>query len=124
MYSEKFDAAWQTNQPVTSVPLRWQKGLALTSGDSPDLILVRTQILGKQILTTTLALYETLPGVLTVETPLNASLDAILIDQQSLTTHAALLRGNVQREKVVERGISRWRWTIRTFGAALPQERR
>jgi len=122
VYSEKFDAAWKTNQPVTSVPLRWLKGLALTSGDSPDLILARTQILGKQVFTTTLALYETLPGVLTVETPLSASLDAILIDQQSLTSREALLRGNVQREKIVERGISRWRWTIRTFGAVLPTE--
>ena len=122
VYSEKFDAAWQTSQPVTTVPLRWQKDLALTSGDSPDLILARTQILGNQLLTTTLAFYETLPGALTVETPLTASLDAILIDQQSLTSHEALLRGNVQREKIVERSISRWRWTIRTIGAALPTE--
>ncbi len=118
VYSEEFDAAWQTSQPVTTVPIRWQKDLALTSSESPDLILARSQIIGKQILTTTLALYETLPGVLTVETPLNASLDAILIDQQSLTSHDALLRGNVQRQKIVERGISRW--TIRTLGATLP----
>jgi len=122
VYSEEFDAAWQTSQPVATVPLHWQKGLALTSGDSPDLILARTQIIGKQILTTTLALYETLPSVLTVETPLHASLDAILIDQQSLTSHEVLLRGNVQREKIVEQGISRWRWTIRTVGATLPTE--
>ena len=118
VYSEKFDAAWQTSQSVTTVPLRWQQGLALPYSDSPDLILARTQILGNQVLTTTLAFYETLPGVLSLETPLNASLDAILIDQQSLTSHEALLRGNVQRQKIAERGISRW--TIRTTKAGPP----
>ncbi len=116
VYSEKFDAAWQTSQSVTTVPLRWQQDLALSSGDSPDLILARTQILGNQILTTTMALYETLPGVITVETPLDAGLDDILIDQQSLTSDEALLPGNVQREKIVERGVSRL--TIRTFRTA------
>jgi len=118
VYSEKFDAAWHTSQRVTTVPLGRQNGMALVSSDSPDLILARTQILGNQLLTTTLAVYDTLPNLLTVETPLNASVDAILIDQQSLTSHDALLRGNVQREKIIERGISRW--TIRTLTAALP----
>lgn len=118
VYSEKFEAAWQTSQPVTTVPLRWQHNVALAAGDSPDLILARTQILGNQILTTTLAIYETLPDVITVETPLIAGLDAILIDQQSLTSHDALLTGNVQREKNVERGISRL--TIQTLRTALP----
>ena len=112
VYSEKFDAAWQTRLPVTTVPVIWEQGLALTSDDSPDLILARSQILGNQILTTTLALYETVPDVLSLATPLDASLDAILIDQQSLTSHDALLLGNVKREKIVERGISLW--TIRT----------
>ena len=112
VYSEEFDAAWQTRQPVTTVPLRWKQGTALTPGDSPDLILAQTQILGNQVLTSTLALYETLPSVLSVDTPLNASLDAILIDQRSLTSHEALLRGDVRREKMVDRNISRW--TIRT----------
>ncbi|MBC7967514.1 MAG: hypothetical protein H7Z17_16490, partial [Fuerstia sp.] len=118
VYSEKFDAAWQTSQPVTTIPLLWQQGLALSSGGSPDLILARTQILGNQILTTTLALYETLPDVITVETPLDAGLDAIKIDQQLLTSDEALRLGNVQREKLVERGVSRL--TIRTFRTALP----
>ena len=108
VYSERFDAAWHSDKPAETVPLQWQRGVALTSGDSPALILVRTQILGNQVLTTTLAIYEELPGVMILETPLSASLDAILIDQQSLTSSEALQRGHVQREKIVERNVSRW----------------
>ncbi len=118
VYSEKFDAAWHTSKPVTTIPLRWQQGLTLKSGDSPDLILARTQILGNQAITTTLAIYETLPGVISVETRLNASLDAILIDQQSLTSREALLRGNIQPENIVERDICRWQISTRTTGPA------
>ena len=113
VYSEEFDAAWHTSKQITSVPLHWQKSPALTSGESPDLILARTQILGNQRLTTTLAIYEKLPGTINIETPLNAGLPEILIDQQSLSLQDAQQRGDVRWEKLVERNIIRW--TVRTL---------
>lgn len=113
VYSEKFDAAWHTSKPATSVLLRWQKSLVLTSGDGPDLILAGTQILGNQTLTTTLAIYERLPSTIIVETPLDVGLPAILVDQQSMISQEAQQQGNVQWEKIVERGVIRW--TVRTL---------
>jgi len=108
VYSEKFDAAWLTSRPVATVPLRWQKSPALTSGESPDLILARSQILGNQRLTTTLAFYEILPGIIHVETPINVGLPAILIDQQLLISDEAVERGDIRWEELVDRGKILW----------------
>jgi hypothetical protein len=112
VYSEEFDAAWYTSKPVKFVPLRWQKSPELMSGDSPDLILTKTQILGNQRLTTTLALYEELPAIIEVETPINVGLPAILVDQQPLISEEAVERGEIRWEKIVERDLIRW--TVRT----------
>ncbi len=112
VYSEEFDAAWHTSKSITSVPLLWQKNPVLTSGDSPDLILVKTQILGNQRLTATLALYEILPRLISIETPLDAGLPAIMIDQKLLTSQEALQQNDVLCEEIADRGIVRW--TVRT----------
>ncbi len=118
VYSERFDAAWYCATPTETVPVQWNRGVAVTSGDSPALVFVRTQILGNQILTTTLAIYQELPDMIIVETPLTETLDAILIDQQSQTSSEALQRGNVQREKIAERDVSRWQILKPTTEAA------
>lgn len=118
VYSEVFEAAWHSDTAAESVPVVWKRGEIFATGDSPALVLVRTQIVGNQVLTTTLAVYEEIPEVLIVETPLSASLDAILIDQESLTTPEALQRGNVQREKITDRSVSRW--SILKASASVP----
>ncbi|HRA86855.1 MAG TPA: hypothetical protein PK992_02260 [Planctomycetaceae bacterium] len=118
VYSERFDAAWHCGTPTATVPVRWQRGVVPTPGDSPAVVLVRTRILENQILTTTLAIYQELPTVIIVETPLTETLDAILIDQESQISSEALQRGSVQRERVTERDVSRWQILKPTTGAA------
>ncbi|MCA9009825.1 MAG: hypothetical protein KDB01_08765 [Planctomycetaceae bacterium] len=124
VYSEVFDAAWHSSTPVTSVPLRWQTSPALTTGDSPDLILARTQIVGTQRLTTTIAIFEKLPEMISMETPLDVGSPVILCDircdQQSLTSPEAQQQGDVRWEKIVERGVIRW--TVRLSAAAQKSE--
>lgn len=113
VYSEVFDAAWHSSTPVTSVPLRWQTSPALTTGDSPDLILARTQIVGNRRLTTTLALFENLPGMISIETPLDVGYPAIKCDQQRLTSQETAEQGDVRGEKIVERSVIRWTVRLR-----------
>lgn len=115
VYSEVFDAAWHSSTPVTSVPLRWQTSPALTTGESPDLILARTQIVGNHRLTTTLALFEKLPDMISIETPLDVGSPVIKCDQQPLTSPEALQQGDVRWEKIVERSVIRW--TVRLSAA-------
>lgn len=112
VYSEQFDAAWHSSQPVATVPLLWHPGNGLASAYSPDLILVRTQILGNQLLTTTLAIYQTLPDVINVETPLSSTLHAIAIDNQLLNSSELLRKSDIQRTEIAERGL--WGWQIQT----------
>jgi len=109
VYSERFDAAWYSGSPVATVPVYWQPNQGLVSGHSPDLILARTQIVGQQLLTTTLAVYETLPEVIHLETPLSSTLHSIVIDQQSLNSSDALLKSQVQRKENKELGTCLWR---------------
>ena len=108
VYSERFDAAWYSSSPVATVPVYWQPNQGLVSGHSPDLILARTQIIGHQLLTTTLAVYETLPEVINLETPLSSTLHSIIIDQQSLDSSDSLLKSQVQRKENKELGTCLW----------------
>ena len=108
VYSERFDAAWYSSAPVATVPVLWQPNRGLVSGHSPDLILARTQIVGHQLLTTTLAIYETLPDVIKLETPLSCTLHSIVIDQQSLNSSDLLLKSQIQRQENKELGTCGW----------------
>ncbi len=118
VYSERFDAAWYSSSPVATVPVYWQPKLGLGSGHSPDLILARTQITGHQLLTTTLAVYETLPEVISLVTPLSCTLHSIMIDQQSLNSSDSLLKSQVQRKENKELGTCLWQ--IQTNGLRRP----
>ena len=108
VYSERFEAAWHAGLSVATVPLNWQPHQGLSSGHSPDLILVRTQIVGKQLLTTTRAIYETLPDVISLETPLSSNLHSIIIDKQSLSSNEALLTSHIQRKENTKLGTCAW----------------
>ena len=108
VYSERFDAAWYSSSAVATVPVNWQPNQGFVSGRSPDLILARTQIVGHQLLTTTLAIYETLPEVINLETPLSCTLHSIMIDQQSLNTSDSLLKSQIQRKENKELGTCVW----------------
>ena len=108
VYSERFDAAWYSSSAAAAVPVFWQPNKGFVSGNSPDLILARTQIIGHQLLTTTLAVYETLPEVINLETPLSSTLHSIMIDQQSLNSTDSLLKSQVQRKENKELGTCLW----------------
>jgi hypothetical protein len=108
VYSERFDAAWYSSSPVATVPVYWQPNKGLVSGHSPDLILARTQIVGHQLLTTTVAIYESLPEVINLETPLRCTLHSIIIDQQSLNSSDSLQKSQIQLKENKELGTCSW----------------
>lgn len=108
VYSERFDAAWYSKSSVPNVPVSWQPNQGLVSGQSPDLILARTQIVGHQLLTTTVAIYESLPEVIHLETPLSCTLHAILIDEHSLNSSDSLLKSQIQRKENKDLGTCVW----------------
>ena len=108
VYSERFDAAWYSSSPVPNVQVSWQPNEGLVSGHGPDLILARTQIVGHQLLTTTVAIYEMLPEVIKLETPLSCTLHSIMIDQHSLNSSDSLLKSQIQRKENKERGTCTW----------------
>ena len=116
VFSEQFDSAWLATAEVTSVPVKIQDRLAFAASASPDLILVRTQVIGSQAMTSTLAVYEILPDVITVETPEAIGTDAILLGGESLTSGDARRRSHVQARTVADRGVIRWLISTRDLG--------
>lgn len=108
VYSEQFESAWRTTQPVATVPFRWQDRMTVMSSGSPDLILARTQIIGTQAVTSTFAVYETLPDVITIETPEELGIEAVLLGTQTLT-NGDLGRGLMQTKKISDRSVIQWR---------------
>ena len=108
VYSEKFESAWETSQPVATVPIKWHGRHVETSSSSPDLILVRTQLLGGQVITSTLAVYESAPEFVTVETPEDLDVETILVGSQSLTSGEGF-RDFMQTQQITDRRVVRWR---------------
>lgn len=84
VYSETFESAMQTTQPVTVIPIQWTDRMAVTASVSPDLVFVGTTIIGGQAITSTLAVYDSLPNSLVVETPEDLKLETILLGDRPL----------------------------------------
>jgi hypothetical protein len=84
VYSETFESAMQTTQPVTVIPIQWTDRMALTASISPDLIFVGTTIIGGQAITSTLAVYDSAPDSLVIETPEDLKLETILLGDRTL----------------------------------------
>ena len=118
VFSEQFDSAWLATADVTSIPVKTLDRLAFAASASPDLILVRTQVIGSQAMTSTLAVYETLPDVIAVETPEAIDKVSILLGEQSLTSGDARGQRHVHPQTIADRRVIRW--LISTKGLALP----
>lgn len=86
VYSERFESAMETTQSVAAVPLRWEDRLAFTSSASPDLIVVGTKILGGQIITSTVVVYDSVPEFVSIETPEDLRIEDLRLGERSLLT--------------------------------------
>ncbi len=89
VYSETFESAMQTTQPVTVIPIQWTDRMALTASISPDLVFVGTTIIGGQAITSTLAVYDSVPDSLVIETPEDLKLETILLGNRTLRASGA-----------------------------------
>ena len=108
VFSEQFDSAWLATGDVTSIPVKTQDRLAFAASASPDLILVRTQVIGSQAMTSTLAVYESLPDVIAVETPEAIDKISILLGGESLTSGDARSQRHVRPQTIADRRVIRW----------------
>ncbi|MFO0975529.1 MAG: hypothetical protein U0996_03985 [Planctomycetaceae bacterium] len=107
VFSEAFDLAWQTTQTTPAVSVLWKDRPAGRTLVSPDLLLARTQIIGRQAITTLRASYETVPEFITIEVPQSLQLEAIVWNGQSLTSGNAS-RGKIQAQNIAERNVVLW----------------
>ncbi len=110
VYSEKFDLAMETSRPITVVPVKWADRLAVTSSTSPDLIFARTRIIGNQAITSTLAVYDSVPEFVAVETPEDLKVETVLFGTTSLTPGVIdptmMQAQRISDRKVIRRTIS------------------
>jgi hypothetical protein len=106
VYSERFESAMETTQPVVTVPLKWQERLAVTSSASPDLVFVQTRILGAQSMTSTLAVYESVPEFIAIETPADLKVEAILLGGESLMS-ADADKSVMEPQRIADRNVIR-----------------
>lgn len=89
VYSETFESAMQTSQPVSVIPIQWTDRMVLTASVSPDLVFVGTTIIGGQAITSTLAVYDSVPNSLVIETPDDLKLETILLGDRALRASGA-----------------------------------
>ena len=89
VYSETFESAMQTTQPVTVIPIQWTDRMALTASISPDLVFVGTTIIGGQAITSTLAVYDSVPDSIVIETPEDLKLETIQLGDRTLRASGA-----------------------------------
>jgi hypothetical protein len=109
VFSSRYDSAWQRAGATDVLPLQIL-GPLTASGAGPDLILVRTQLLGGQIITSTMAMFETAPEVVTFEMASDIGLEGILLNGESLTAP-----GSAQRQRVQARAVDgdrRIQWMV------------
>lgn len=108
VYSERFESAMETTQPVVSVPLQWEdRDAAASYTASPDLIFAQTRIIGRQVITSTLAAFDSLPETVSVETPRDIGIEAILLGGKSLTAGDAD-KTIIRLEGIPDRDVNRW----------------
>lgn len=107
VYSEKFDSAVETSSPVTTIPVRWTNRTAEPSGSSPDLILANSSVVGNQVITSTLIVYEKLPEFVSIETPDDLIVESIAFGERSLTSGSGN-SGLIQSQRISERKVIRW----------------
>ena len=84
VYSETFESAMQTTQPAAIIPIQWKDRMAVTASVGPDLIFAGTTIIGGQAITSTLAVYDSAPDSLVIETPEDLKLEQILLGDRTL----------------------------------------
>lgn len=123
VYSEEFEAAWQHTRPGTSavagstsgggiqelrLPLEWKAAQPWDVSGKPAMILVGTQILARQAITTTSAWYETSPRVISLAVPADHQLESIEWRGQLLTSDE---RGQTMLQAVSDasRGVVVWK---------------
>lgn len=107
VFSENFDLAWRTTQAPATVPVLWKDRPSGQTLVSPDLLLAQTQIIGRQAITSLLAIYETVPEFITVEVPESLQLESIVWNGQSLTSGNSP-RGRIQAQSIADRKVVLW----------------
>lgn len=112
VFSEEFELAWSSERSTPSVPVRWEDRQQFEITQRPDLLLVRTQIVGRSALTSTVIVCSIAPEYLVVETPFDVEVEEILLGSMSLTTPAPAMRNRIRQKKIA--ADQRVRWQIQT----------
>lgn len=116
VYSESFELAWGTNRPTLNVPVRWEDRRQFDLTTRPDLLLVRTQIVGRSAVTTTIVICNTAPQSLAIETPIDVDVEDISLGSTSLTTSGSTTADRLRQKRLPDE--QRVRWQIKTASAA------
>ncbi|MFN9717956.1 MAG: hypothetical protein ACK58L_04625 [Planctomycetota bacterium] len=112
IFSESFELAWGTSRPTLTVPVRWEDRRQFDLTTRPDLLLVRTQIVGRFAVTTTVVVCNSAPQSLAVETPINVDVEDITLGSASLTSSGSTVIDRLRQKRLPD--DQRIRWQIKT----------
>lgn len=115
VFSDAFELAWSSGRATPSVPVRWEDRRQFEITQRPDLLLVRTQIVGRFAVTSTVVVCSTAPEYLVVETPLGVDVEEILLGSVSLTNPGPTVRDRIRQRQI--QSEQRVRWQIQTHAA-------
>lgn len=123
VYSEEFESAWQNtrvgaaaqggngNLPGGSdvrIPVAWTAAQSWNVSGRPSLVLVGTQFIAKQAITTTSIYYESAPQVIFMEVPADQQLESIQWGSRLLTSEE-FGKTTLQATSEPERRVVQWK---------------
>ncbi len=113
VYSDRFEAAWATADSVREIPLIWQRLISLRGAQSPIIVVHRTILTPRQAVTSSLGIFEVLPGQLSFLLPGEIVPESLLIGNISIRSGL--------RVADTKEGNQR-RWTMSTSGLKLSND--
>jgi len=129
VYSEEFESAWQytrvgsgvpgANGTLTGgvdvrIPVAWTAAQSWNVSGRPSLVLVGTQFIAQQAITTTSIFYESVPEVIFLEVPADQQLESIQWGSRLLTSDE-FGRTTLQATAAPERRVVQWKILVGSF---------
>ncbi|MCA9064847.1 MAG: hypothetical protein KDA96_17365, partial [Planctomycetaceae bacterium] len=106
IYSDQFAAAWQTDASVAAIPIRWTQPVSVQAAGTPDVIACRSIVASGQAATSTVVVFESMPGRVVFTIPSGCTLESVTCGDRPLNGSLRRQSPGTSTERVSETTVS------------------